>query len=247
MEFNKNYGKWFINDVIRAIEKYDMVKHGEKLAVAMSGGKDSTLLLWIMAYLKKYSRLDFKLYAVHVRSFVDNDSEGIRSYCNSLGVTYLEAEMDLEIDHMEKSACYMCSRLKRGAIQSKLSEHGIKKVCYGHHASDVAETFFMNLIQNKKLGSFSPIVCTENSDMTIVRPMIYMDSDRIKKLVKTLNIPTFDGVCRYGSCNIRGKYRELMPFIEEFLGQVGVSRKIVDSLENIDKSNLWEAVMKSKS
>ena len=244
MKFKKNYGKWFINDVRRVIEKYQMIEDGEKVAVALSGGKDSSLLLWILAYLKKFSNMDFKLYGVHVKSFVDNDSAGIRRYCEYLGAQYLETEMELEAQEMEKSACYMCSRIKRGALQKKLLKHSIKKVCYGHHASDVAETFFMNLFQNKKLGSFSPLVATEESSMVIVRPMICLDADKIQKLVKTLEIPTFDGKCAYGSCNIRSEYRELIPKIESLLGIDGISGKIVDSLENIDKSNIWENVMK---
>ncbi len=242
MEFNKNYGKWFINDIRRAIDKYEMIKDGDKVAVALSGGKDSGFLLYVLAYLKKYSNMNFDLYAIHAKQFHDYDTSRLKEFCDSLDVPYMEEKMILENPDMTKNVCYMCGRLKRGIFKKQLGAKGITKVAYGHHATDVAETFLMNIVNSRKLGSFAPKVEVEDSDMVMIRPLLYLEEDLITKLALEFRVPILGCLCPYN--NIRKNYKSLIKTMENELSQEGIARRVVEALENVDKRNSWEQVIK---
>jgi len=184
--FDKNFGKWFINDVLRAIRKYELINENEKIAVALSGGKDSTTLLYILAYLKKFSNLSFSLSAAHIK-IADYNTSKLRDFCRDLNVSYYEEKLNSDIENTIEN-CYICSRLKRGALSSLLSKYEIFKVAYGHHATDIAETFLMNIVENKKLAALTPKVEISESPMMIIRPMIYLEEDKISQIHSHLNI-----------------------------------------------------------
>ncbi len=238
--FNKNYSKWFVTDVIKAIEKYEMIPEGSNISVALSGGKDSITLLYILKYLQKYSHLSFHLSAIHIKTFSDYDSSVLSNYCESLEVPYFEDRLDTGGRQMKKSVCYMCARLKRGAMSRMLAEKGIDRAAFGHHATDVAETFLMNIFENKKSGSFSPVVGVPGSKLKIIRPMIYLEESLITKLHKSLNLPLLDQSCDYGECNVRKDYKSLIGLMEDKLGKKNLALRITASLENVDQTNLWK-------
>ena len=98
--YNKNFGKWFLNDLIRAIEKYQMIQSGEKVAVALSGGKDSTTLLFLFHLLQQYSHLEFEFSAIHVK-VADYNSEVLSTYCETLGIQYIEQTLDTGLDESD--------------------------------------------------------------------------------------------------------------------------------------------------
>ena len=227
--FNKNFGKWFINDVLRAIRKYELVTEDEEIAVALSGGKDSTTLLYILAYLKKFSDLSFSLSAAHIK-IADYDTSTLRDFCKHLNVTYYEVKLNPENEKSIKN-CYICSRLKRGALSSLLSKQKIFKAAYGHHATDIAETFLMNIIENKKLGALTPKVEIAESPMKIIRPMIYLEEERISKIHSHLNLPNFDIPCPYKTKTNRDKYKRIIQSIEIEQRNFHFSKKIVETLE----------------
>ncbi|MBN2681596.1 MAG: tRNA 2-thiocytidine biosynthesis protein TtcA [Bacteroidales bacterium] len=237
--YNKNYGKWFVNDVLKAISRYRMIDSGEKISVALSGGKDSITLLYILKYINDFSHLKFELSAIHVKTFSDYNTDILKEYCNQLEIPYFETILESEKEVPKKSICYLCSRLKRGAISSILKEKGIKKVCFGHHANDVAETLLMNMIENKKLGSFSPRVEISENEPIILRPMVYLEEAIINSLHKNHNLPLLEEVCMYGYCNNRSKYKKLILQMEEAIEQKSISASITKSLENLDYTNIW--------
>lgn len=227
--FDKNFGKWFANDVLRAIRRFDLISENEKISVALSGGKDSTTLLYILAYLKKYSDLTFSLSAVHIK-LADYDTSSLKDFCKELHVDYFESALDF--DHRDViENCYICSRLKRGALSALLSTKKIFKIAYGHHATDVAETFLMNIINNKKLGALTPKVEIPESTMTIIRPMIYLEERTIKKLHAYFDLPDFDIPCPFRTKTERDSYKELLQEIDRVLLCRGFARIIVQTLE----------------
>jgi len=237
--YDKHYGKWFLHDVLRAITTYDLIREGERVCVALSGGKDSTTLLYILWYLKSYSHMTFDLSALHIRT-ERYDTYVLRALCDDLGISYIEESLDLQQDIPAKSICYVCSRLKRGAISDVLKGQEIRKIAYGHHASDVAETFFMNIVKNRKLGSFSPRVEYEDNDMVIIRPMVYLDEPLIEKIHSHAGLPVLHYQCPYEAQNIRKDFKEAVGKLDTVFNIQGVPRLLVDSLENIDVTNIWE-------
>ncbi len=236
--FNKNFGKWFVNDVLRAIDKYSMINSNDKICVAVSGGKDSVTLLYILKYINQYSHLDFSLSALHVKT-ADYDMGVLQQYCESLDIEYHEEELNLGEIEQEKNICYMCARLKRGAISESLKKQSLNKIAYGHHADDVAETLFMNIVQNKKLGSFSPKVAFVNNPMVMIRPMIYLEESLVRKIHTYLLLPLLDYNCPHIDKNLRNDFKKGVARMNALFHTSNFARKVVDSLENVDQTNVW--------
>lgn len=218
-----------MGDVLRAIRKFKLISKNDQISVALSGGKDSTTLLYILSYLKKFSDLSFSLSAAHIR-IADYDTSSLQTFCEELHVEYFEDTLNSNNEQTVEN-CYICSRLKRGALSSLLSKHNIYKVAYGHHATDVAETFLMNIINNKKLGALTPKVEITESTMTIIRPMIYLDEGTIKKLHSYFNLPSFDHPCPYKAKTVRDTYKKIIHEIDQMQPDVEFSKKVIETLE----------------
>lgn len=274
-EFNKNYRKWFMADVLAAIKKYALIEPGERICVALSGGKDSAALLQILWLVNRYSWLKFDLSALHVRT-ADYDTGVLKALCKALEVPYIEALLDRSgrpergasasgaverpieeslIDAGEtfgkkipeggqipekKTVCYICSRLKRGAISDALRRNGIRKVAYGHHADDAAETLFMNLLYNGKLGSFSPRVGYDDNPMQIIRPLIYISERTITKIHSYMGLPLLDYKCPHEERNVRYRVKQGLAKMDALFGTRNFSEKVVAALENVDPTNNWQ-------
>ena len=236
--FDKNFGKWFINDVLRAIRKYELINENEKIAVALSGGKDSTTLLYILAYLKKFSNLSFSLSAAHIK-IADYNTSKLRDFCRDLNVSYYEEKLNSDIENSIEN-CYICSRLKRGALSSLLSKYEIFKEAYGHHATDIAETFLMNIVENKKLAALTPKVEISESPMMIIRPMIYLEEDKISQIHSHLNLPYFDITCPYKTKTGRDTYKRIIQDINQTQPDMKFSKKIIETLERSDLKDWTE-------
>lgn len=237
-EQKSSYGKWFLTDVIRAVNAYGLLEPGEDVCVALSGGRDSTTLLFILWYLKTYSHLDFDLRALHVRTD-DYDTAGLRELCAELDVTYLERRLSEVKRVPARNVCSICARLKRGAMVEALRGTGISKVAFGHHADDAAETLLMNIIYNRRLGSFSPKVEVPEGYIVIIRPLIYLDGPLVRKLHTYFRLPLILYDCPYADRGARASVRRVIARIEELREAGGFSRMVVGALENVDMSSLW--------
>ncbi len=245
LRFNVNHGKWFATDVLRAIGRYGLIEAGDRVCVGLSGGKDSVTLLFILWYLQRYSHLTFDLSAVHVRTDGGYDTGVLRDYCGTLGVPYLECALRPEAPPATGAMCSVCARLKRGAAAQALAERGIGKMAYGHHADDAAETLLMNIVENRKLGSFSPKVQVESSRLILIRPMIYLDERTIAAVHRYVGLPLLEFTCPYAQHNVRRRYKAVMHQLAESLHDTSLARRFVGAMENVDERNLWRRVRRA--
>jgi tRNA 2-thiocytidine biosynthesis protein TtcA len=239
LSFNKNYKKWFLTSLLMAEKKYEMIQTGEEVCVALSGGKDSITLLFMLRLLQLYSHLRFELSALHIKT-ADYNTDILSRFCTDIGIDYFEESLEVRKTLPDPESCYICARLKRGAMSNNLEKRSIKKIAYGHHADDVAETLFMNMIQTKKLGSFSPRVSIEQGEMVIIRPMIYLEEKDIRRVHSHFNLPLLDYSCPNESKNLRTVFKKGVLELNSLFQTDHISKKIVDSLENLDTSNLWK-------
>ncbi len=240
LPFNKYHAKWFVTPVMRAIRKYALIAEGDRVCVGLSGGKDSITLLYILRYLQRYSHLKYELSAIHIKTSSRYETTVLRDYCDALEIPYVEATLQVPSNLDTEKVCSICARLRRGAAARALAEGGIPKLAYGHHADDATETLFMNIIQNKKRGSFSPKVIIEDSPVTIVRPMIYLNGETIAAVHRYAGLPRLDFTCPYARHNIRERYKETLRLLEARLGVRPLSRLVVHALENVDETDLWQ-------
>lgn len=239
LSFNRNFGKRFANDVMAAIKNFGLFDNGEKVCVALSGGKDSTTLVYILAYLNKFSPVKCELHAAHVKTD-SYDTNILKEFCDSLGAAYLEAELEQKAVSRVKNHCYLCGRLKRGALAKLCAENGIRTLAFGHHADDAAETFLMNLFERGRLGSFCPKVEVGPDTPVLIRPMIYLEEATVRRIHAHAKLPLLDYACPFAPHDLRAEYKKHLSTIQKEIGMSGLAKKIVRALEHGEEMDRWE-------
>lgn len=184
----------------RGIQDYDMIKEGDRIAVGISGGKDSLALLCALCELKKFSPVSFDIMGITIDlGFEGTDYSPIADFCRELGVEYIVkktniAEIIFDI-RKENRPCSLCSKMRRGAICDLAVEHGCNKIALGHHNEDVIETFFLSLFYEGRLSCFSPKSYLSRKDVYVIRPFIYVAEGDIKGFAKRTSLPVVKNIC----------------------------------------------------
>lgn len=184
----------------RAIDDYNMIEEGDKIAVALSGGKDSMTMLKALKSLQFFYPKKFELIAISVNpGFEFFDSNLLSKTCEELGVPFFEEKYNISQivfeDRHEKNPCSLCANLRRGILNSVAQREGCNKIALGHNEDDVLETFFLNLLYAGNLNTFAPISYMDRSKITLIRPMIYISEKEIRKFIKRNNIEVMPKVC----------------------------------------------------
>ncbi len=234
--YNRNHGKWFASDVLRAIRRYSMIANGERVAVGLSGGKDSVTLLFILWYLVRHAGLDCDLWAVHVRTADGYDSAPLCEYCEALDVPFLETALQAGRLPPAGSVCAVCARLKRGAAARLLASRGIRTLAYGHHATDLAETVLMNVALHRRLEGLAPKVEAPGASLALIRPMVYLTEETVTAVHRRLGLPLLAVPCPYAERNVRGTFRGALRDLQTSLRAPDLPRRLVDALERADRS-----------
>ena len=176
----------------RAIEEYSMIEEGDKIAVGLSGGKDSLLLIYLFSALRRFYDKKFEVVAINIdMGFKDTDQkivEGLKRECENAGIPLIIektqiAEILFDI-RKEPSPCSLCSKLRRGALNTVAIREGCNKLALGHHEDDMAETFMLSLIYEGRLSSFQPVSLMSRTGITVIRPLIYTAEKNITAFMK---------------------------------------------------------------
>ncbi len=222
--------KRVISRIIRTIRKYKLIDDNEKVAVALSGGKDSAILLYILWYINQYSYLNFDLIGLHVRTS-DYDASPIKNLCDMLGIELVILNIDMEQVINYPHICYSCARIKRQAMWEEITRRGIRKIAYGHHADDAIDTFFMNLILHQNIESFPPILEYLKLDLAVIRPLIFVNESWILKLFQRKDLTKLDYVCPYEERNIRENFREKVEKLQDVFPEYRLEENVIKALE----------------
>ena len=176
----------------RAIEEFSMIEEGDKIAVGLSGGKDSLLLIYLFSALRRFYDKKFEVVAINIdMGFKDTDQkivEGLKRECENAGIPLIIektqiAEILFDI-RKEPSPCSLCSKLRRGALNTVAIREGCNKLALGHHEDDMAETFMLSLIYEGRLSSFQPVSLMSRTGITVIRPLIYTAEKNITAFMK---------------------------------------------------------------
>lgn len=175
----------------RAIDDYKMICEGDKIAVGLSGGKDSIALLYALSGLRRFYPLKFEIVAITIDLGLDynpKEIEALKNMCANLNVEYHIVKTDiyqiLFEERKEKSPCSLCSKMRRGALNTKAIELGCNSLALGHHADDLVETLFLSLFYEGRLSTFEPITYLSRSNIKVIRPMIYVQEKNISAFSK---------------------------------------------------------------
>lgn len=184
----------------KAIEDYNMIEENDKIAICLSGGKDSITMLHAFKTLQRFYPKKFDIIAISINpGFEFFDTNLLHEMCDKLEIPlFIEnshaKEIVFEI-RKEKNPCSLCANLRRGAINSIAVREGCNKIALGHNEDDVLETFLLNLFYTGSIGTFSPVSYMDRSGITLIRPLIYVPEKETKRFVKKNNLTVMPKVC----------------------------------------------------
>lgn len=220
----------------KAIDDYSMIEDGDKIAVGLSGGKDSITLLMGLKALQKFYDKKFDLIAISVNPGFDFfNSEFLQATCDRIGVQYVEEKTHIKeivFDiRKEKNPCSLCANLRRGILNSVAIREGCNKIALGHNEDDVLETFFLNLLYGGSIGTFAPKSYMDRSGITLIRPLIYAPEKSIKTFVKKNNIEVMLKCCPMDGVSKREDMKNLIHELQKDIPMV--------------KTNIYGAIKRS--
>ena len=212
--------KRVLSYVRRGVDDYNMIEDGDKIAVGVSAGKDSLTLLCALAELRRFYPKKFELCAITVdMGFEGMDLSPIAKFCEELDVEYHVVPTQIykiifEV-RKEKNPCSLCAKMRRGALYGYAKQIGCNKVAFGHHFDDVVETFMLNLFYEGRLGCFQPVTYLSNTDITLIRPMIYMPEKDVRYFASKTELPIVKSTCPADGNTEREEMKKLLTSIEK--------------------------------
>ena len=200
--------------VRRCVEDYNMIEAGDRIGVGVSGGKDSLVLLLLLAELRKYNHKPFIIEAITVDMGLGMDYTEIQNLCDRLDVPFhlIKTEIGpIIFDHRkEKNPCSMCSKMRRGALNQALLDLGLNKLALCHHYDDAVETFVMSLIYEGRISCFQPVTDLDRTGIIQIRPMLYIHERTVDSFATRQNLPVLKNRCPVDKNTKREEIKQLV-------------------------------------
>ncbi|MBO4412946.1 MAG: tRNA 2-thiocytidine(32) synthetase TtcA [Clostridia bacterium] len=225
-----------LSGVSKSIYEFKMIENGDKVAVGLSGGKDSLILLAALANFKKFKGQNFELLAITIdQTGGKADYSKLKQFCNELNVPlHIEKSDIFEIIfdvRKEANPCSLCAKLRRGILCSSAKKLGCNKLALAHHKDDLVETFFLSLFYEGRINTFSPVTYLSNSDITCIRPLIFVDEKDI--ILTSKNLPIFKNPC---PIDRKTKREEIKNFLKNLYKNKNMEKQIKNAiLNNLNK------------
>ena len=200
--------------VRRCVDDYHMIQEGDRIAVGVSGGKDSLVLLVLLAGLREYFNKPFHLEAVTIDMGLGMDYSGVAALCEKWNVPYTVVKTEIAsiiFDHRkEKNPCSMCAKMRRGALNQAILDRGCNKLALGHHYDDAVETFVMNLLFEGRIGCFQPVTNLDRSGVIQIRPMLYIHERTVDNFSNRMELPVVENRCPVDKTTKREEVKRLV-------------------------------------
>lgn len=203
----------------RAVDDYGMIREGDRIAVGVSGGKDSLTLLVGMSELRRFYPVPFSLCAITVdMGFEGSDYSAIAALCREMNVEYRVERTDIARiifeERKEANPCSLCARMRRGVLHGAAKEMGCTTVALGHHFDDAVETFMLNLFFEGRLGCFSPVTYLSNRDLYMIRPLLYAKEKDVEYFARHNPLPITASLCPEDKHTERENMKQLLRTLE---------------------------------
>lgn len=225
----------------RAIEQYNMISDGDKVAVGVSGGKDSLTLLCALAKLSVFYPKKFSVIGIAVDLFNgQTDYSKIESFCKEMNVEFTVVKSNIYDvvfeDRKEKNPCSLCSKMRRGILNTKALELGCNKIALGHHADDIMETMFLSLFYEGRLSTFHPVSYMSNTKLTVIRPLVLTSERLISNVSK--DFPILHNCCPANHITKREYVKNLIKSIEKDIPFV--KDRILSAITETERYNMLD-------
>lgn len=219
----------------RAVDDYHMIEAGDKIAIGISGGKDSLTLLYALHGLKRFYPKPFEIHAVTVDlGFQNLDLGKIEALCKELDVPYTIVKTEIADivfeQRKESNPCSLCAKMRKGALNDAMKQIGCNKIAYGHHKDDLIETFLMSLIYEGRVHTFSPITYLDRMDVTVIRPLMYMKEVDVIGFVNKQNLPVVKSPCPADGNTKREYIKQLLARLNQ--ENPGVKERMFTAIQN---------------
>lgn len=235
--------KTVLGCIRRADQDFDMIAPGDHIAVGVSGGKDSLLLLRALSLYRLFSKKDFTMEALMLTMGLEPfDTAGVVALCEEIGVPLTIKKTDIgkiifEERH-EKNPCALCAKMRRGALNELAAAHGANKLALGHHREDVLETLLMSLFYEGRLHTFHPVTYLSRTGITVIRPMVYLPEKHILHMKRALSLPVIDNPCPANGHTARQEAKELIASLSTRHKNLQVL--MLSALQNKAQYGLWD-------
>ena len=219
----------------RAIDDYHMIEDGDKIAIGISGGKDSLTLLYALHGLKRFYPKKFEIHAVTVDlGFKNLNLDKIKTICEELEIEYTIVETEIAKiifdDRKETNPCSLCAKMRKGALNDAVKAAGCNKVAYAHHKDDVVETMLMSLIFEGRFHTFSPVTYLDRMDLTVIRPLMYMNESDVIGFINKYEVPVVKSPCPADGYTKREYTKQLLRQLN--LENPGVKERMFTAIQN---------------
>ena len=226
--------KHLLSCVRRAADDYEMIAEGDRIAVGLSGGKDSLALLCALAILRKFYPKSFSLIAITVDMGLPGmDLSPMQTLCEGLDVPYSIVQSgiaEIVFEHRrEENPCSLCAKLRRGILFDEAAKQGCHSIALGHHEDDAAVTFLMNLLNEGRIGCFSPVTKFPEQEIRLIRPLLYADENDIRYFVRANALPVIVSACPEDKHTDRERYAGLLRQLER--ERKGTRHRIIKAME----------------
>lgn len=219
----------------RAVDDYHMIQAGDKIAIGISGGKDSLTLLYALHGLKRFYPESFEIHAVTVDlGFGNQNFDEIKALCERLEVPYTIVKTEIADiifeQRKETNPCSLCAKMRKGALNDAMKAVGCNKIAYAHHKDDIIETFLMSLIYEGRIHTFSPITYLDRMDITVIRPLMYMKEVDIIGFVNKNELPVAKSPCPVDGYTKREYVKQLLARLNQ--ENPGVKERMFTAIQN---------------
>ena len=228
----------------KAVADYEMIKENDHIAIGLSGGKDSMLLLCVLAALQKKAPLKFTLHAVHLTMGLDSrkqESTIIQDFCEKMGIPCLVEETSIWdivfTVRREKNPCSLCANLRNGALHNAAIKLGCNAIALGHHADDAIESLLMSMFYEGRIRSFSPYTWLSRKELKMIRPLAYVDEGIIKQAAASMQLPVIDTTCPASGNTKRAEIKKLLNELSQ--QNPDIRSRLLRSLSNVQTDHLW--------
>ena len=223
--------------VRRAIDDYHMMEDGDKIAIGISGGKDSLTLLYALQGLRRFYPKKFDIHAITVDlGFKNLNLDKIEALCKELDVEYTIVKTDIAKiifeDRKETNPCSLCAKMRKGALNDAMKAAGCNKIAYGHHKDDIVETMLMSLIFEGRWHTFSPVTYLDRMDLTVIRPLMYMNEADVIGFTNKNNVPVLKSPCPADGYTKREYVKQLLKTLNQ--ENPGVKERMFTAIQKGD-------------